>query len=94
MGPRGHGLVPRGGGVIGVRGGGLVGPGVVGGGELMHRGGGVIGAKWWWVGLEHRGGEVGTYELLFCSKRDAASVVVICEGGGDTQSLQDGKKNF
>ena len=42
--------MPRGGGVIGVRDGGLVGPGVVGGGELVHRGGGVIGAKWWWVG--------------------------------------------
>ena len=37
IGPRGHGLVPRGGGVIGVRGVGLVGPGVVGGGELVHR---------------------------------------------------------
>ena len=45
---RGDGLVLRGGGVIGTRGGGLVGPGVVG--ELVHRGGGVIVAKRWWAG--------------------------------------------
>ena len=35
---------------------------------------------------------VGTYESLFCSKMNAASVVVTCGGGGDTQLLQVGKK--
>ena len=53
-------------GVIGVRGGGLV-----------HRGGGMIGDKWWWVGWSP--GVVGSYKLLFCSKRNAASVVMTCE---------------
>ena len=51
----------------------------------MHRGGGVIGAKWWWVGrspgvVRWLGpGVVGTYKLLFYSKRNAASVVVTHE---------------
>ena len=35
---------------------------------------------------------VGTYELLFCSKRNAALVVLTMLGGGDTQTLLDGKK--
>ena len=35
----------------------------------------------------------GTYELLFCSKRNAASVVLTMLGSGDTQTLLDGK-NF
>ena len=34
---------------------------------------------------------VGTYELLFCLKRNAASVVLTMLGGGDTQTLLDGK---
>ena len=46
----------------------------------MNRGGGVIGAKWRWVGwnpgvLWWFGGPgvVGTYKLLFCSKKNAVS---------------------
>ena len=61
---------------MGTRGGALVG----------EWGGGVIGAKWWWVGLSPGvlrwfggPGVVGTYKLLFCSKRNAASMVVTCE---------------
>ena len=38
---------------------------------------------------------VGTYRLSFCLKRNAASVVPTMLGGGDTQTLLDGKKrNF
>ena len=44
--------------------------------------------------LEHRGGEVGTYELLFCSKRDAASVVVICEVVGTLNHYKMVKRIF
>ena len=37
---------------------------------------------------------VGTYELLFCSKRNVASVVLTMLGGRDTQPLLDGQKKF
>ena len=47
------------------------------GGGLVHRGGGVIGAKCWRGGWDP--GVMGTYKLFFCSKRNAASVVKICE---------------
>ena len=36
----------------------------------------------------------GTYKLLFCSKRDAASVVLTMLGSGDTETLLDGKEYF
>ena len=36
----------------------------------------------------------GTYKLSFFSKRDAASVVLTMLGGGDIQTLLDGKKNL
>ena len=39
-------------------------------------GGGLVGAQGWWGGWGP--GAVGTYEL-FCSKRNATSVVVTCE---------------
>ena len=35
---------------------------------------------------------MGTYELLFRSKRNAASVVLTMLDGGDTKTLPDGKK--
>ena len=35
---------------------------------------------------------MGTYELSFCLKRNAASVVLTMLVGGDTQTLLDGKK--
>ena len=39
-------------------------------------------------------GVVGTYELLFCSKINAASVVLTMLGDEDSQTLLDGKKHF
>ena len=36
----------------------------------------------------------GTYELLFCLKKNAASVVLTMLSGGDTQTLLDGKKKL
>ena len=36
----------------------------------------------------------GTYKLSFCSKRNAASVVLTMLGGRHTQTLLDGKMNF
>ena len=36
----------------------------------------------------------GTYELSFCLKRNAASVVLTMLNGGDTQTLLDDKKKF
>ena len=35
----------------------------------------------------------GTYELSFCSKRNAVSVVLTMLGGGALKKLPDGKKN-
>ena len=37
---------------------------------------------------------VGTYKLLFCWKRNAASVVLTVLGGRDTQTVLDGKKQL
>ena len=37
---------------------------------------------------------VGTYEMSFCSKRNAALVALTILGGADTQTLLDGKKNW
>ena len=34
----------------------------------------------------------GTYKLLFCLKRNAASLVLTILGGGDTQTLLAGKE--
>ena len=35
-----------------------------------------------------------TYELSFCSKRNAVSVVLTTLDGGDTQTLLDGENYF
>ena len=37
---------------------------------------------------------VGTYKLSFCSKRNAASVVLTMWGDGDTETLLGDKKKF
>ena len=37
---------------------------------------------------------VGTYELLYCSNRNATLVVLRILGGGDIQTLLDGKRKF
>ena len=60
-------------------------------------------AYWWLVrvtllvafGFLHKIlGDCGTYELSFCSKRNAASVVLTMLGGGDIQTLQHSKKKI
>ena len=69
------------------------------GGGLVHSSGGMIGAKWWfgwspgvvrW--LEPRGDV--TYKLLFCSKWNAALVVVTCEMVGTLNHYTMVKKNY